>query len=759
MGYVYNGDIVAQQLYDVTQVKSGLSDAVLNSILTNKKPSLSTRYAPSNLATDIVRAFGNNYANNVEKYYGYGRNRHSDGIPTNTVENFGDPTEIGTEPYNTPHPDIQGIIDTLVGEPVVMEWYAYSPPNVTLLINDYFVKTAGYSLFDNAPIGISQLKFLVGGTTYEIDRTIFQGSIITVYAFPMQYIDDVNLGEEDPFWERWGPETQFTIDLSTTNGIVSTKIYHQVLYRITSTGVYDIWFYDESDDLYPSIHGSVPIGGDAKGSYPFAMLIEDGNNVNNGDMGATYKDETNGLLKTIGLDLDILMDGLENPNNANALDDVKDAFLLYAINLDDDTESSLQYLYEHFRHFYYSDPATIDGIHATWADSTNIFDLTSMHFYNNRVQFSLFHRWMRITVKTGNVTAAFAPMSDAELRTVHPHIAEIDANNVGTTTNVNGVVIGKVTKQVVLGVEESAASEPHSLNTHQLILRKQLTATTYVEILIMGIAHYTRITGFGDIANYASDTQVNTLEHLANGKVFLPVSYDVMEQFNTEVRTTIFYSSLSVVLHLLTATWIPWYANEGLWMAVRIFLLIVTWGGSELWVEGIFAVLQSFVMDLIMNALLMAAFSLLIDLIGGEAALIIAAIATVVALVAGVVDSPNQVFELIDAAALLQGATLLIEAVNRDNVDNFLELEEYAAEQRALIEGERDALAALEAQITSKEVDIIYSITRPPIQDFYETPENFFNRTVHLTNPGVLSLDTIDVYTQNLLTLPKLKEI
>lgn len=45
-----------------------------------------------------------------------------------------------------------------------------------------------------------------------------------------------------------------------------------------------------------------------------------------------------------------------------------------------------------------------------------------------------------------------------------------------------------------------------------------------------------------------------------------------------------------------------------------------------------------------------------------------------------------------------------------------------------------------------------------PLIVFGETPDEFFNRTVHSGNIGVLGLDAISNYVDTALTLPKLSE-
>lgn len=764
--YIYNGDISAQQVFDVNERQDIISSSVLNSILKNTEPDTSVRYAPTNIARDMTVAYNFNYSQKVDKYYKYGVQHHSDSIPTNFTETYTLLEPVEDISYNDPHPDIQTIIEDLIGEPITIQWYYFGRPNLTLVANNFFVKSPLFKIHGRNVVTNSVVKFVdvTTNTVYFPERHKLIGSTLTIFARKTIWFEPPGPNPEDSRWVKIGPEVSFITDLATSpDPIEAFDILHQVVYSTNSTNDFGAWFYNEVDNLHPTIHGSAPVPDDEGGSYPFTMLIENGKFVSKGEMGPEYKAETEGILKTIDLDLDQVMTSLEDPSDPDALKDVKDAFLLYAINIDNDTDGTLQYMYEHFRQYYTVNNRQNDNLHENWSDnyltdpSTNNY-LSAMHFYNNRVKFDMYLRWVRLTIKTGNVESSFPTPPNTELAQLHPFVSEIDANNTGNTKKVNGVTIGKITKQVIIGTEYATTEiQPYPVNDHMLILRKQLTETTYVEMVIMGLSHFTHITGFSTTGGSTKGfvLSINTLEHLENGKMFMPLSFDIMNQFNPILRSTIFYESLTIALHLFSRIKLPWYTNPALWIIIRIILIIITWGSSELWVEGVIAVIQAIAINYAIQVIVTEILMLLVDAIGGKAALIIAAIAATYALLRGGSSSTDGLFSLLNADQLLQSATLLVHSVNETTKEDFLTLEHDFETHQDFVGDQKEILEDMQALISKGvTLDLATSITRQPLMDLYEKPRDFYNRSIHLTNPGVLSLDTIDSYVKNLLVLP-----
>jgi len=764
MAYVYAGDISAQNLFDLDKYRDIIPASIIDSVLQNTRPSVSLRYAPGDITNGLIRAYTENYARKAENYYKYGLNEHSDNIPTN-ITSFvpvSTPAEYGE---NNPHPQVMEEVEAFAGEPVIMRWYNYGRPNHTLLANYFFSKSPLYTLISRNIETNSKMRFISDDLTFIPHRYSMVGETLTVYAYRTY--------QEGPRWiVNRTLEIPFVLDFTTladadmpvNGGISGTDNIHQVMYSTEGTRDFGAWFYEE-DGEFEDIDGTVPVYL-GSGSYPFAMLVDNGRIVNDDQLGEEYKTQTKRLLKKIDLDLDQIMDSMENPDDPEALKDVRDAFVLYGVNLDNDTEPSLQYLYEHFRRYYTDHHTEIDNNHQNWIDNyqsdPGVPGYSWMPFHMNRVTFNVNIRWMRVRIKNGNVDDSHPPMSDYDLAQPEPYVSEIDPLNNGVPYKSNGVEINKITKQIVLGTEYSDLDEPNSppVNSHYLIIRKQLTETTFVEIVVFGVYHATVIRNYNESGQnvVGTVTVISTLDNIENGKFVIPVSYAVSKKFDSVIRSKILYESLMVVIHLFQQIHVPWYTNSSLWTLVRIVLAFATWGSSEIWVEGFLAVLQQLIVNYGLELLITEALVLLIDVVGGDVALILAAIAATISITMGKGDGAKPLFNLISAEQLMQGATLLIRATNQATADDFLELQEDIEAHEEYVREEQERIDALTAQIEKGTgIDVTKLITRAPMLDPGETPSDFFNRSIHITNPGVLSLDTIDSYTNTALILPEYK--
>jgi hypothetical protein len=754
--YIYSGNVAAQQLYKGNERPKYILDAVLRGVLNNPKPSISVRYPVSNTTKNIQKAFASNYSKKVDKYYKYGLNRHLDSLPSNRDLSY---NQEYSEPNNDIPAEINGILSDIEGEPCTATSYFYGRPDPAIL----FGIEVG---LDPAFTGTYyRVKYL--DKWWEQTEIRHVGTDLIVQLKEVVWYEAPDERHEPSQWIPAVPlnEQEIIFDLSLTSNLLNTDIIHQVRYYLDSTRELKFWTYNESDNLYPELHGQSTYI--EQGSFPFAMLIEEGTHVISGELGEPYKASTEKMLRTIDMNLETLMEALDDPDDPDALRDVQDAFLLYSVNLDTEDQYSLQYLYEWMRYNYHAAPSLLDLGHQDWID-THIADeatirfsyLPVVTFANNRTSFKVYQRWTRIQVKNGNVDDVHPAITVAELEIAHPTVSEIDAGNNGTFGPVETfagsgifVDVGKVTKTVQLGVEYGMSEiMVHSVNSHLLILRKQLNLTQFVEIIVMGLSHYTILNSPSDNPRHSGQraTVVRSLEDISSGGFFIPLSRLTMDAFNSIDQSYIAFAGLTVVVQLVTITKIPWYADANLWNAIGIFLTVVSLGSASSFVEAVKQLIIAYALGLIVTEIVF----LLVDLIGGEAAMILAVIAGVLARDSSIVK--NLLFDLVSAEQImLMVSNSLMTAANAQVADGFLKLEQEKAEYENLKESRKEELESIEDMIvTGSTLDIYDLLKRVPDINTTETPTSFFNRSIHLTNPGVLSLDNIDFYVEGLLELP-----
>ena len=771
--YVYGGNVAIQQLYDLDSPPNYIARAVNSAIHNNDDVCLSLRYPQTNVATEIVTAYSNTYANRVDRYFRYGERLHPDGLPSNI--NTANVNSVGSalENLQVPHEAIQGIIEEEVGERIEIVAYEYGLPIVSALARDALESSPLHvvSSYWHDPVW----TVVATGKSYgRVDQYLI-GTDLTIVGQPLKWIQasPTNPVDLPARWQNDGTPVNFEFDLTLTNNVTSTKLYHMAFYDLLSDESRHSWWYDETTNVYPILNNT-QISASGKGSYPFAMLIDDGLKITSPHIEEGYLKANDAMLGKIDLSTEKLLKGLDNPDDPSALDDVKDAWLMYAANLSSDKEYVNQYFYEFFRQQYHLDYERNDTLHSIWADdhvATPTANLgnslgPAAHFKGQKVGFSLYYRWIRVTVKTGHIDSLPADLGDptaanAELETKHPFVSEIDAENTGALGRTKDKIkVGHTTRNIRVGVNHGTVSPtwdgvPHQFTDHYLVLRKQMTETTYSEIVVMGVEHFTSITGFGDAGTSVDRVFiVNFLDTVVEGQIFVPLDYTVMQRFSPFIQSAIMYEGLSVGVHLFTELKLPWYTDAGMWKIIGIFLTLLSLGSID-WGAITSEIAKQLIKRYLIGLALSHALTLLVDLIGGEAAIILALILQGIAIANG--SKGEFVFDgLIKAENLLLVATSLITATNRvteaRNKDTEQLIEDYAVEK----EERAEELKNLEAQLDldGEAVELYSLISYGTYTDFEETPSEFFNRSVHLTNPGVLSLDAVDSYVCNALTLP-----
>jgi len=780
MSYRLHGAVSSSKILDADNVPNSLLAAVLRAVKNNEAPSASIRYPIANLADYIAMSYKSRLEEKIDDFYAYGRDHHPDGLPK-TVRYSGVPP-VEWFPSNYTNNDqippmaedtqaVRVIIEEIEGTPIRFIGYEYNRPNPTVLAVKWIKDHSGYAIqpytdqfYDQDEGGNTPMPLLMwkhGNDWCAMKNSTYSGTTLTI-----------KYGTSKGVYGRWGPPGQFEIRGTDEYGqpnvvigyewryytipnfdtlepyVTSTEFIRQALYYLDTTNALGVFLYNPNlDNTYPTLEE--PSYDTLQTCYPFVMFYDNSKSVVDGFLGDKLIAENTALLKKIGIDFKDFAAGLHDPDDPSAITKVTDAFMVFAVDINTDTQEGLAYLYEAFRQMHYEVQLNTQ---ADWIANGDSGTDTNWYFFgNHRAEFTIRYQFSMIEVKTGDVTDS---QTEPDIDTLIIDGAEIDPTNDGSTTDVNGVLVGKVTSQIYIGTESDEYVHGH--NSHKLVLRKQLTETTFVELTIYGLDHWTKIRAYSKKDVYKGTTSViSTLASgdLTNGKLFLPLVYEKVAVLHDSVMPALVYDSLLFVAHAVEIQYIKWYEHTGFWNMIRVVLFVATFGSSETWIE----LLYELVLNYIINIAISVLFQVLVEAIGGEAALILAAIAAVYSFYMG--DDGDLLFELIDAETLMQAATYMIGAVNAVTADNFKQLQRNIEEHTELQESRQEELEAMEDLLGPPGTTLeVYELISNEFKiDTYETPEQFFNRSCHITNPGVLSLDTIDSYIGNNLTLPKME--
>jgi hypothetical protein len=297
---------------------------------------------------------------------------------------------------------------------------------------------------------------------------------------------------------------------------------------------------------------------------------------------------------------------------------------------------------------------------------------------------------------------------------------------------------------------------------------KQISTTQYVVYTIWGLVienqikhgqDYTRVlhtvsrnmpTGTGNVDGYFN--KVNG----AYESFSLPLFKGVMDKVNLFDQEQMLAESAILYLHTVSSSTVSWWQSAGFFQIIGDIANIVAgiFLGSSLNLSpDLVTLIRQVAVGLLTGVVSEYLFEALAPIIGEAAA---AAIVGVTALVVlrYAPENIKSLGELPWAEDLLKAARVIIDSVDTANTKDALELTKDidAFNKSALAYNE-------ELDRASKLLDTGDSnIKRSTINDIinaYETPEEFYTRTVHQGNIGVMGLDAIANYATNKLRLPK----
>ena len=707
----------------IQEVPNIVADSIVNSVLGNK---------------DITRSFlaDTRYGFNhlvANKFYNYGKLEYVNGLPTSQyVQGF--PEDV----------------ENLVIEAINTHWTGQNPasslkvvylskPKNHYLMYDFFTRSAEWNIWP--------LIYSFAGILQYDPQIVQEISTGITYVLPPWNSPTFNKGNlhfeltPEPSLHPTLPIRVVDIPFNVNDDTTMLNVLFE------TNGAYYYWVYAPISGLYKELTfmGSIAVSDEF---FPIAPIRLDNDNVvdlvQEGELAASVAN----LLRRMNIDLKEFSDGLIDPDNPSNLDSTDNAYLMFAISLNSDEDIANHYLYEFFKSLYY----TQNKDQQDWLDKVDLLgpDLSIspgsrnlIHIQDQGQDISLWWNFITVEVKDGLIGDTH-PAYDPEL--VIPTGVGIDLYGAGQ---------GNINMSVQIGDEYTGilTQQTYFYNTHVTIFRKQLrtgVGATFVELVVHGLQH-------SMVVDERSKIIYRTPATMDDGGFFIPISKDVVDLFNPEDESLIYYESMIFLAYAIEETKLEWYQDPAFFEVIQfvgVVLTIVSGGLATALTDGIIAFLQYALEVYFTNMLLEGVLGLGVSLIGIENAVILAAIAATVAIAKG--NDATQVLGVISAEDLLSAATLTIRASNKIIQEDAIELrdeaEEFADEMDT---AQKDLDRAMELLGNPLNLELYTLLSPERYTDYTESPSNFYNRTVHETNPGVLSLDAIENYASNALALPK----
>ena len=729
--------LVTKLIEDVPNV---IAESVMNSVLTD-----------ADISRNMIADLNYGFNHNVQKYLNYGKESYTNGVPSLSIARGGEYVENSLDPLFVAH----------IPTATAISSYSYTAPNPRDVVMDYLTKSPEWNITASRYLVNRALTFGVFSSFSITATNIAQGKLyqFTDTAFLGTVYDYNHTGTNVSFTMRSVQDDEEIQEAFTVN-YTKEDIVYNIRYIVGAPvdGKYFVYhyIYNPATGLIPELNNYSPANRDFT-MYPVVPIRADNLNLVDDAQLTPTAASARELLNRININLDDVSEKIEsNPDIA----DIDDVYLAFAADLNSTTQESLHYFYELFKRIYYSSTKISQQ---EWFDhqvgrsldnlATDARYRNAMGMYDNGgLGLGVWFNFITVEEKTGIIGDPLPAYDSSIIVTSTTAANPIDMGNGG---------VGDINVTIVEGGEGSTYAESYyKYNSHVIIYRKQITSVangdasnTYVELVVHGLQH---LMGIANGAKVIYRSPVN----MADGGFFIPVVHEVVKLLHGVSEIVLYQETLSIIIYAIEITKLEWYESEAFWQFIGAIIIVLTlvFGAPELGEAisaGLYATFVYVAEAYFYSIVIGEVFDLLIDAIGGDVALILAAIAFAFAVANG--TDGTKYFDLISSEALMLFATRMTDAVNRDVVDDLLELQAEIESFETELEDAQDELDEAEKAFLNKTTKIeLYALSSPlEYTDFTESPSAFYNRSIHMTNAVDLGRESISGYVDRLLTLPE----
>jgi hypothetical protein len=494
--------------------------------------------------------------------------------------------------------------------------------------------------------------------------------------------------------------------------------YFQVSYVVD--GVTQYWMYQADTGTYPTLDNYFNKPPDVHGTF-FPFVYFRYNKVpDTADKSSAAYLTGKKLLNYLGMNYDTMSDSIShNPS----IGDVQQAMLIMAVPANSTNPLELRYLYSFFDELYasnlyqYSSPSQLQAAQYFSQDSHLDLTKTSIVIQDARFKMALGNSGITKRTRGGSIGA------------IGDHTFTLSSLAVDRSVFVSdGESSGIIVEHDVFPIH---------------IYRRQVTSALYEEIQVIDLKMVYNV--------YGTYTTVGS----GNSSILLiPVDDSITKHYSMADREALYSRSLHYVFNSLVETEIAWYQSEFFQFVVIVVALVATaygFEGASEFALSITAgnVAMALAVDFAIGVGISYGLKAVVKAVGLEKSLLIAVVAMVVSISQG--DTEGCLRNTPWTETLLKASVGLAKAVSQETQELIQDLS-----------AEFDTLKTLE-DASSKELTAANKLLEnkswlSPIEVMGETPEDFYNRTTHSGNVGILSIGAISSYTEIALRLPKLND-
>lgn len=488
--------------------------------------------------------------------------------------------------------------------------------------------------------------------------------------------------------------------------------------KYTVGGQTKYWAYLLGSGTYPILDGLVSQPGQTFGEFfPFTYFRHNKTPVADLPDENIYK-ASRKMGKILGMSYDDIHDAIhENPDIA----DVEQAIMMFATPANSEDPLEQRYLFDFFKKMYFTQEHqfqfAIEGELLSVNDVERMLNRHSITIKDTMFEMALRHDGIykrNVAGSIGEIGTYAMQYSTADLRY---YIQESDV--------------------------ESIVTEKIPVHTY----RHQITAGMYEEIEIRGLKSVYRIF---DEFEVTADEEDEIL--------LIPIDRSIAKEYTLREREVLYAKGLHYIFNSRVVVKIKWYQQGWFQLVILIVAIVLaffTYGASLQALAGAIAAggaaltvaLMALLKQIIIGLVVSYAFKLVVKEIGMEAAFLAAIVAAAVGYGFGGGGTTGVPW----ATSLVDVSVGLVNAINEvakdlmsDLLGNYNDFLKEAEESMKLLD---DAQNLLESKSTLS-----------PFVIFGESPTQFFDRTIHSGNIGVISVEAVTNYVQVALTLPTISD-
>lgn len=693
-----------------------------------------------NLLEDIL----NGPAISLQRMYNYAKAGHYHyGLPNTQVLN----STAGA-------PEIKAVLEAQFNDTVTLEYVRFRPLNHVhmgwqILAQDYgydestneltaLSATVGRPVYLDTLVGVYQVPVesdgAEPGSTAWWGKSPRAGQTPERPAMANQSLTDMVHPAGDVFTTTGTDAVEIHYIYETTNkvlvrdvitrdlsGYEADREYFQVKYY-RSDGTPGYWTY-LPDGTYPTVDAVMDMEYSAPGTYfPFVVFRANRTDRTDADdKGTPAYESTTRMLRYLQMDFAEMGKNIhENPD----IGDVEQAVMIVAADGNSTDQLELRYLYAFFDRLYGQIPSpTVNSAAAGTGQVRSSDDVVN----GNAIVFS--DADYKMALSFGTITRK---------------VTAGKLGPIGTYATATSAYTYQYTETNIVSPGETD-TVTRTGTVPQRIYRKQIADSFYEELVIDNpTMRYDIYGSYSYLGGSDSDQFV------------IPIDKDLVSTWGMLDRETLYFRGLKFVFNSRITEKVDWYQTGFFRAVLTIAAIVITVAsGGALAPATVtltsvaWAVLQYIVISLVINF----AFKLVVKYLGVEFAMIAAIVAAAVGV--GMKLNGAQAFAGLQAEHFLIASSGFSSGIQANTRDQFAQ---YNAEAQAFTELTETRMKELEVAKdllgTEGLIDPFEFIGMEPLYFAGESPDDFYQRTIHQGNPGALVFDYLESHVDISLTLP-----